>query len=56
MRYLWMLPLAFTFGIGCFGGDDKAEEKKPETTQENVKPTARAMKTDIGYCNITRKG
>ena len=43
MKYLWMLPLAFTFGIGCFGGDkdESKTEGKPEATQPAEPVTAK---------------
>ena len=43
MKYLWMLPLAFTLGIGCFGGDKEQPktEEKPEVTQNQGEKTAK---------------
>ena len=43
MKYLWMLPLAFTFGMGCFGGDkeETKSDAKPEVTQNQGEKTAK---------------
>ena len=43
MKYLWMLPLAFTLEWAVFGGDkeETKSDAKPEVTQNQGEKTAK---------------